>query len=442
MFKLDIEAISLSLKNNRDAHEVYIDKTIEYTDTLRGFVESTRTRNPSEPLLESACMFTKHVQELLVYASQTCLNSTKPSEKLVVVTLTNKNKRPLLTSTEVKPTTSASGSKPSGNTKNNRISRPPCSNQKNKVEDHPRTVKSSLNKMNSISEPISNALVKHFVINAKFESVCAICNKCLCDANHDMCLVDFVNDVNVSSKSKSKRNKKRKAWKSTGKVFTDVGFKWKLTGKIFTIVGNSCPLTRFTPKNIVHLKKTTPKSAETSKPDIKVYSRRPKQIKSVDVPYSLVNDRLSRSSSGTVRFGNDQVAKIMGYGDYQQGNQEKHSHKTKAEDSSRKTLSAAYGSCGPMLRTQKLFNGRKLHSGYFVDDYSQVNWVKISMIQRMKVSEFMIKFLKMIQVHLNATVHNMRTDNGTKFVNHTLNAYYEEVRISHQTSMAVLPPTE
>ncbi|GKA05417.1 retrovirus-related pol polyprotein from transposon TNT 1-94 [Tanacetum coccineum] len=41
-----------------------------------------------------------------------------------------------------------------------------------------------------------------------------------------------------------------------------------------------------------------------------------------DVPSSsyLVNDRLSRSFSGTVRFGNDQVAKIMGYGDYQLGN--------------------------------------------------------------------------------------------------------------------------
>ncbi|GKC00172.1 retrovirus-related pol polyprotein from transposon TNT 1-94, partial [Tanacetum coccineum] len=103
----------------------------------------------------------------------------------------------------------------------------------------------------------------------------------------------------------------------------------------------------FTPKKIVHLKETTSNSVETPKPDIKVYSRRPKQIKSVgssketkilesknannsepdhfwgsnatDVPSSssLVNDRLSKLSSGTVRFGNDQIAKIMGYGDYQ-----------------------------------------------------------------------------------------------------------------------------
>ncbi|GKC55850.1 hypothetical protein Tco_1083448 [Tanacetum coccineum] len=43
MFKVDIEPISARLKNNRDAHEVYIEKTIEYADTLRGFVECART---------------------------------------------------------------------------------------------------------------------------------------------------------------------------------------------------------------------------------------------------------------------------------------------------------------------------------------------------------------------------------------------------------------
>ncbi|GJX29073.1 hypothetical protein Tco_0237152 [Tanacetum coccineum] len=355
MFKLDIKPISPRLKNNRDAHEVYIEKTIEYTDTLRGFVESARTQNPSVPLLEYDCMFTKHVQELLVYVSQTCLSSPETSGKLVAVTSMNKDIRvrfaepvtsssnipkqtgslktkdsnkPLLTYTGVKHTTSASGSKPSGNTKNNRITRPPQSNQKNKVKDHYRKVKSSLNKTNSVYEPVSNALVKNYVRNAKFESICAICNKFLFDANHDMCLIDLVNDVNVCSKSKSKRYKMRKAWKSMGKVFTDVGYKWKPIGRFFTIVGNSCPLTRITPKKIVHLKETTSKSVETQKPEIKVYSRKPKQIKSVgsskkakivkskiannsepthlwesnatDVPSSssLVYDKLSRSSSG------------------------------------------------------------------------------------------------------------------------------------------------
>ncbi|GJW94696.1 hypothetical protein Tco_0174368 [Tanacetum coccineum] len=43
MFKLDIEPISHRLKNNTDADEVYIEKTIENTDTLHGFVERART---------------------------------------------------------------------------------------------------------------------------------------------------------------------------------------------------------------------------------------------------------------------------------------------------------------------------------------------------------------------------------------------------------------
>ncbi|GKC62528.1 hypothetical protein Tco_1095126 [Tanacetum coccineum] len=43
MFKLDIEPISPRLKNNRDAHEDYIEKTIQYTDTLCGFIESAKT---------------------------------------------------------------------------------------------------------------------------------------------------------------------------------------------------------------------------------------------------------------------------------------------------------------------------------------------------------------------------------------------------------------
>ncbi|GJS81276.1 hypothetical protein Tco_0747817 [Tanacetum coccineum] len=134
MFKLDIKPISRRLKNNRDAHEVYLEKTIENTDTLRGLVECARKQNPSEPLLECACMFTKHVQELLVYVSKTCPTLTKPCEKLVVVTPMNRDKKVRF----VEHVTS------SGNTKKNRISRPPSRNLKNKVEEHPRKVDVSL----------------------------------------------------------------------------------------------------------------------------------------------------------------------------------------------------------------------------------------------------------------------------------------------------------
>ncbi|GKA07266.1 retrovirus-related pol polyprotein from transposon TNT 1-94 [Tanacetum coccineum] len=50
--------------------------------------------------------------------------------------------------------------------------------------------------------------------------------------------------------------------------------------------------------------------------------------------------------------------------------------------------------------------------------------------------DFIIKFLKMIQVWLKVPVRRIRTDDGTKFVNQTLREYYEKVDIFHETSVA------
>ncbi|GKC50877.1 retrovirus-related pol polyprotein from transposon TNT 1-94, partial [Tanacetum coccineum] len=73
----------------------------------------------------------------------------------------------------VKPSTSASGSKPSGNTKNDRILRTPSSNEKNKVEVQSRKVKSKLNKQNSDSKNVCNEHVKAILIKV-LESSCSL----------------------------------------------------------------------------------------------------------------------------------------------------------------------------------------------------------------------------------------------------------------------------
>nr|GEY46013.1 integrase, catalytic region, zinc finger, CCHC-type, peptidase aspartic, catalytic [Tanacetum cinerariifolium] len=191
-------------------------------------------------------------------------------------------------------------SKHSGNITNNRISQASSSNKTNKVEAPSRSVKSSKNKKNcvdktkcnahvmqsmlnanSISESVSNALVKHSVKNAKSESLCAICNKCLFDANHAMCLINCMNDRILGSKAKSEKNKKRKVWKPTGKVFNKIGYSWKPTGRTFTIVGNRCPLTRITSTKIVPLKESTIALVITLTQGILVYSRRPKTSRSI-----------------------------------------------------------------------------------------------------------------------------------------------------------------
>ncbi|GJZ94903.1 retrovirus-related pol polyprotein from transposon TNT 1-94 [Tanacetum coccineum] len=50
-----------------------------------------------------------------------------------------------------------------------------------------------------------------------------------------------------------------------------------------------------------------------------------------------------------------------------------------------------------------------------------------------------IKCIKNIQVHLKAIVRNVQTDNGTELVNQTLHEWYENVGITHQTSIARTP---
>ncbi|GKA27413.1 retrovirus-related pol polyprotein from transposon TNT 1-94 [Tanacetum coccineum] len=104
-----------------------------------------------------------------------------------------------------------------------------------------------------------------------------------------------------------------------------------------TPVGNSCPLTRITSTKVVPLKETTPHSVETQKPELKVYSRKPKQVKSVgsskkskiigswiannsEPNYSWGSNATDVPSSSSLvndRFRNDHIARIIGYSDYQ-----------------------------------------------------------------------------------------------------------------------------
>ncbi|GKB75570.1 integrase, catalytic region, zinc finger, CCHC-type containing protein, partial [Tanacetum coccineum] len=187
------------------------------------------------------------------------------------------------------------------------ISRPTSSKLKDKVEVQPRSVKSNSNKKNCVVESVCNADVKHTTLNSNSKLICVKYNQRMFDANHDVYFLEYVNDVNVLSKSKSaKRSKKKQTWKPTGKVFTDIGYKWKPTRRTITIVGNSCPFTRLTSTEVEPLKETTLKLVTTSNLEIKIYRRKTKVAKLV---IQIV-----------ISFDNDQITKIMGYDDYQMGN--------------------------------------------------------------------------------------------------------------------------
>ncbi|GJY81647.1 retrovirus-related pol polyprotein from transposon TNT 1-94 [Tanacetum coccineum] len=467
MYKLDPVILAPRDKNNKETHIYYLKHTMEQVAILREIVEQAKSLNPLDSASYTAFAVTPINKRKTVRFAKPVASSSNISK------VTN---RPLLSSTGVKPFTIASESKPLGNTKNDRISRPPSSNEKNKVEVQSRKVKSSLNKKNSDSKNVCNEHVKYYIKGAK--ALCSICNECMFDANHTMCLITTTNEVPIRE---------------------------------------PIPLKVVAQEPIV----------------TKVYTRRPKVVQIVlwyldsGCSKHMIGDRFQLTNFvhkflGTVKFGNDQVAKIIGYGDYQIGNVKissvyyveglghnlfsvgqlcdsdlevafrKHTcfvrnlegvdllfgsqgtnlyslsigdmtasslicllskaTKTKSwlwhrhlshlnfgaiNNLARQGLEKLYllhmDLCGPMCVAS--VNGKR-YIFVIVDDYSRFTWVKF-LASKDEAPDFIIKFLKMIQVILNATVRNIPTSNGTEFVNQTLRDYYEQVGISHETSVAL-----
>ncbi|GJZ04481.1 hypothetical protein Tco_0537756 [Tanacetum coccineum] len=159
-------------------------------ETLQELLEQARALKPSDENLDYAYKFAKRIQELLVRVSYT----------------------------------NASGSQPKSNTKNDRIQRPSSRSQKNKVEAQLRKFKSSSYKNNLVSD--CNANVKNVALSLNSKNICLSCNECLLSANHEACVVNYLNDV-------QKRHR------------------WIPTGRTFNLVGNQCALTRITPAIVV-----------------------------------------------------------------------------------------------------------------------------------------------------------------------------------------------
>nr|GFC55097.1 hypothetical protein [Tanacetum cinerariifolium] len=207
---------------------------------------------------------------------------------------------------------SASGSQSKDNTKKNRIQRTLKKAKETKLEDHPRKVKSSLNKASGVDSRASSSVLKS-VSKVNPNLKCASCNGCLFADNHDKCVVEYINSVNARKKSKSdKKPVNMKVWKTTGKVFKIVGYNWTPTGWTFTLIGNVCPLTKIATAPIVPPRESIPTIQSTDKPVVTlVYTRKPRATNipkkmepnkswgsSSNVSTSITNCRLSKSSYG------------------------------------------------------------------------------------------------------------------------------------------------
>ncbi|GJR47422.1 retrovirus-related pol polyprotein from transposon TNT 1-94 [Tanacetum coccineum] len=461
--------------------------------------------------------------------------------------------------------------------------------KKTEVEEHPR-ISSISNKTKSVTA--CNDSLNSRTSNAN--AVCATCGKCVFNSNHDACVSKFLNDVNARTKKpnvvpistrkpKSQANKSvatphKKTVASESTITSSKSYYrmlYKKTSKAWKWwIAQQCPSTyKWVPKT---QKKWVPKTQKKWVPKVRNESV-PKRVSFAIVQLILfiVDSGCTKHMTGnvsllcnfvdkylgTVRFGNDQFAPILGYGDLIQGNitikrvyyveglnhnlfsvgqfcdadlevafrkstcfvrdlqgndlltgnrgsdlytislqdttsstpiclmakasptqawlwhrrlshlnfdyinllskkdiviglpklkyvrdhlcsscevskAKRSSFKSKTVPSSKGRLNLLHMDlCGPMRVAS--INGKK-YILVIVDDYSRYTWT-LFLRSKDETPEVLKEFLTMIQRNLQAPVISVRTDRGTEFLNKTLNAFFKEEGIEHQTSTPRTP---
>nr|GEV73554.1 hypothetical protein [Tanacetum cinerariifolium] len=144
---------------------------------------------------------------------------------------------------------------------------------KNKRETHIYYHKHTMDQAAILMEIVEQAKSLNHLDSASYSA----CNS-MFDARHELCFLEFVSNMNASSKSKFvKTAKKKEEWKLTRKVFTKTGYNWRPTERTFTLVRNMCHLTRITAINKVPLREPIPLEVVAQESVVtKVYTRRPK----------------------------------------------------------------------------------------------------------------------------------------------------------------------
>ncbi|GJV62010.1 retrovirus-related pol polyprotein from transposon TNT 1-94, partial [Tanacetum coccineum] len=112
------------------------------------------------------------------------------------------------------------------------------------------------------------------------------------------------------------------------------------------------------------------------------------------------------------------------------------SFKTKVVPSSKGRLNLLHMDLRDPMRVVSI-NGKK-YILVIVDDYSRYTWT-LFLRSKDKTPEVLKEFLTMIQRNLQASVISVRTDRGMKFLNKTVNAFFKEEGIDHQTSTPRTP---
>nr|GEV19674.1 hypothetical protein [Tanacetum cinerariifolium] len=238
-------------------------------------------------------------------------------------------------------------------TKNDRVPyafKSSCSKNKIvEVEEHHRNLLHSKNKKHMSSECNNVTLDSQ---NVKSKVVCAMCKQCLISVNHDVCLLNYVNgktsrgkkqkaNVSINEKQKKQQPKVKKTKKvgfierfATPKPSKPRSFRrWSQTGRPFDLKGKIIASSESKSQSDCF----KGDNACTYNPLEPMIKRFPNSTFSLTGnPTMFMVRRLAFSKHmtgnlkllinfvwmflGTVRFGNDHVAAILGFGDLQWGN--------------------------------------------------------------------------------------------------------------------------
>nr|GEZ11797.1 hypothetical protein [Tanacetum cinerariifolium] len=215
-----------------------------------------------------------------------------------------------------------------------RVMRNNSQGKKQDVEDHRRSVKFSKNKT---SVTACNDSLNAKTLNVNF--VCATCGKCMLNDKHDMCILKSVakhlRKTVASESNQNPRNPTRKLYECISKAcswwylkFTPSRYKWKLKSRKENVNPNvSIPLGNASRTANVLDTMTFRRSTVSNTPlSSNSFAARRDCLFIVNSGCSkhmtrnlkiLIN--FVEKFLGTVKFGNDQIAPILGYGDLVQG---------------------------------------------------------------------------------------------------------------------------
>nr|GEY70871.1 hypothetical protein [Tanacetum cinerariifolium] len=389
--------------------------------------------------------------------------------------------------TRVIPTTSVSKPQLKRNPMGDRVMHNNSQGKKHDVEDHRRSVKFSKNKT---CVTASNDSLNAKTFNVNF--IYATCGKCMLNEKHDMCVLKSRNGVNSRTKMPiavlvSTREPKCTVKQSVAKPLKKIvasEFNQKprnITRKLYERV--SVPLCQILHCLLILLQLI----------EIVLFIIDSGCSKHMKGNLKLLINFMEKIL-GTVKFGNDQIAPILGYGDLIQGAVtikrvyyvEGLNHNLFSVGSNGTYLYSItlqdINSPNPICLIAKvtssqawLWHRRLSHLNFdtinllskndimvgllklkfvkdhlcsssstngkryvlvIVDDYSRYTWTHF-LRSKDETPEVLIDFLRLIQRGLHAQVRIVRTDKGTKFLNQTLHAYFAAEGIHYQIAAKV-----